>query len=77
MTEKWSAREVEETSVDLRKYSIKDTGGKSRKKYKDPPEGMYECKRLMTVAEANDVYRDRCVWRSVLSDYPAKHKAWS
>ena len=27
-----------ETSVDLRKHRIKDTGGKPRKKYEDPPE---------------------------------------
>ena len=38
--EKWVIREVGETSVDLQKHSIKDTGGKSRKK--DSPEGMYE-----------------------------------
>ena len=31
----------EETSVVLRKHSIKDTGGKSRKKHEDPPEKMY------------------------------------
>ena len=41
-TEKWTVREVEETSVGLRKYSIKDTGGRSRKKHEDPPEDMYE-----------------------------------
>ena len=35
-------KEIGETSVDLRKHSIKDTGGRSRKKYEDPPEGMYE-----------------------------------
>ena len=28
--------------VDLRKHSMKDTGGRSRKKYEDLPEGMYE-----------------------------------
>ena len=32
-------------------------------------------KRLMTVDEAKDVCRDRSVWRSVLSDYPARDKA--
>ena len=31
----------ERTSVDLRKRSVKDTGGRSRKKHKDP-DGMYE-----------------------------------
>ena len=35
-------REIGETSVDLRKHSIKDIGGRSRKKHEDPPEGMYE-----------------------------------
>ena len=30
------------TSVDLRKHSIEDTGGRSRKKHEDPPKGMYE-----------------------------------
>ena len=35
-------REIGETSVDLRKHSNKDTGGRSRKKHEDPPEGMYE-----------------------------------
>ena len=28
--------------VDLRKRSTKDTGGRSREKHDDPPEGMYE-----------------------------------
>ena len=32
-------------------------------------------KRLMTVDEAKEVYRDHSVWRSVLSDYPARDKA--
>ena len=32
-------------------------------------------KRLMTVDEAKEVCRDRSVWRSVLSDYPARDKA--
>ena len=31
-------------------------------------------KRLMPVDEAKEVCRDRRVWRSVLSDYPAKDK---
>ena len=31
-------------------------------------------KRLITVDEANEVCRDRSVWRSVLSDYPAREK---
>ena len=32
-------------------------------------------KRLMTVDEAKELCRDRSVWRSVLSDYPARDKA--
>ena len=32
-------------------------------------------KRLMTVDEAKEVCRDRSVWHSVLSDYPARDKA--
>ena len=28
--------------MDLQKHSIKDTGGRSRKKHEDPPKGMYE-----------------------------------
>ena len=32
-------------------------------------------KRLMTVDEAKEVCRDRSVWRSDLSDYPARDKA--
>ena len=32
-------------------------------------------KRLMSVDEAKEVCRDRSVWRSVLSDYPARDKA--
>ena len=32
-------------------------------------------KRLMTVDEAKEICRDRRVWRSVLSDYPARDKA--
>ena len=31
-----------ERMSDERNHSIKDTGGKSRKKHKEPPEGMYE-----------------------------------
>ena len=31
-------------------------------------------KRLMTMDEATEVCRDRNVWRSVLSDYPARDK---
>ena len=31
-------------------------------------------KRLMTVDEAKEVCRDRSVWRSVISDYPARDK---
>ena len=33
---------MEETSVNLRKHSFKDTGVGSRKKHEDFPEGMYE-----------------------------------
>ena len=33
---------VREIGGDLRKHSIKDTGGKSYKKHEDSPEGMYE-----------------------------------
>ena len=36
------SRGTVETSVDLRKHSIKDTGGRSRKKHEHPPKGMYE-----------------------------------
>ena len=32
-------------------------------------------KWLMTVDEAKEVSRDRSVWRSGLSDYPARDKA--
>ena len=32
-------------------------------------------KKLMTVDEAKEVCRDLSVWRSVLSDYPARDKA--
>ena len=32
-------------------------------------------KRLTTVDEAKEICRDRSVWRSVLSDYPARDKA--
>ena len=32
-------------------------------------------KKLMTVDDAKEVCRDRSVWRSVLSDYPARDKA--
>ena len=32
-------------------------------------------KRLMTGDEAKEVCRDRSVWGSVLSDYPARDKA--
>ena len=54
----------------------KDTGGRSSKKYEDTPEGTYEeVDRLMTVDEAIEVCRDRSVWLSVLSDYPARDKA--
>ena len=35
-------RDIGETSVDLRKYNIKDTGGKSRKKHEDPSEDIVE-----------------------------------
>ena len=34
-------------------------------------------KRLMTVDEVKEVCRDRSVWRSILSDYPARDKARS
>ena len=33
---------VTTNSVDLRKHSIRDTGGRSRKKHEDLPEGIYE-----------------------------------
>ena len=33
--------------------------------------------RLRTVDEAKEICRDRSVWRSVLSDYPARDKACS
>ena len=36
------AKKTYDVKVDLRKHNIKDTGGSSRKKHKDPPEGMYE-----------------------------------
>ena len=63
-----------ETSVDLRKYSMKDPEGrKSCKKHEDAPEGMYE--KLMIVDEVNEVYRDRSVWRSVFSDFPTSNTA--
>ena len=62
---------------DLRKHSIKYTGGRSRKKHEDSPEGMCE--------EVDDSGRGesgmqrlelmRSVWRSVLSNYPARDKA--
>ena len=39
MMEKWVVKEI---GWDLWKYNIKDTGGKSRKKQEDPPEGMYK-----------------------------------
>ena len=32
-------------------------------------------KKLITVDEAKEVCRDHSVWRSVLSDYPARDKA--
>ena len=32
-------------------------------------------KRLMTVDEAKEACTDRSVWRSVLSDYPARDEA--
>ena len=32
-------------------------------------------KRFMTVDEAKKVCRDRSIWRSVVSDYPARDKA--
>ena len=41
--------------------------------HEDSSEGIHE--RLMTVDEAKEVCRDRRVWRSVLSDYPARDKA--
>ena len=34
--------ETSEISVDLRKYRIKNTGGKPRKKHEGLPEGTYE-----------------------------------
>ena len=56
-------------TIDLRKYSIKDNEGeKSRKKDEDAPDGMYE--KLMIEDEVKEVYRDRSVWGSVLSDFP-------
>ena len=38
----YSPNRDRETSVDLRKHSIKITGGRSRKKHETSPEGMYE-----------------------------------
>ena len=52
MKKKWAVTKVGKTSVDLRKYSIKDTGGRSRKKHEDAPEGMYE--KLMIVDEVEE-----------------------
>ena len=34
-------------------------------------------KRLTTVDETKEIWRDRSVWRFVLSDYPVIYKAWS
>ena len=48
-------RDMGETSVDLRKHSIKNTRGRSRKKDKDLPEDMYEDVWLMTVDEAKEL----------------------
>ena len=42
MMEKWAVREVGGDLVDLWKHSIKDTGGRSRKKPEDLPGSMYE-----------------------------------
>ena len=33
---------VRKVRGDLRKHRIRDTGGRSRKKHENPPEGMYE-----------------------------------
>ena len=66
-------REVGEASIDLRKHSFKDTGVRSRKKHEDPPDGMYE--EVDDSGRGKEVCRDRSVWRSVLSDYPARDKA--
>ena len=60
-------------SISKFKDSIKDTGGRSRKKHEDPPEACM--KRFMTVDETKEVCRDRSVWRSVLFEYSARDKA--
>ena len=71
MKKKWAV-----IKIDLRKYSIKDNEGeKSRKKHEDAPDGMYE--KLMIEDEVKEVYRDRSVWGSVLSDFPTSITAWS
>ena len=45
--------------------SIKDTGGRSRKKHEEPRKACI--KRFMTMDEAKGVCIDRSVWRSVLT----------
>ena len=46
--------------------------GRSRKKYEDSPEGVYE--EVDDSERGNEVCRDCSVWLSVLSDYPARDK---
>ena len=57
--------------VDLRKHSIKGTGGRSRKKHEDAMKGLYE--------EVDDsVQGERGMQRRfVLTDYPARDTALS
>ena len=52
---------------DLRKHSIKDTGGRSRKKQEDPRRAYM--KRLIAVGQAKEVCRGHSVLDFVLSDY--------
>ena len=75
----------------MEKWVVREVGGKSQLTFENTVLKILEeghvksmrtswrtyMKRLMTVDEAKEVCRDCSVWRSVLSDYPARDKAWS
>ena len=74
MMEKWAVREVGgETSVDLENTVSKILEEGHVKSMRATRRTCM--KRFMTVDEAKEVCKDRSVWRSVFSGYPARDKA--
>ena len=66
----------------MEKWAISEVGGGPRLTFENTvskilEEGHVKSMRTPRMYEAKEVFRDRSVWRCVLSYYPARNKAWS